>query len=119
MSRIQPVPSESRATAAAAYFLGFVTGVAVLLRRPADPYVRFHAWQSILFSAVVTIAVLAMDFVPLLGLGLVLVFALGGIATWAVLCVLAWRGRWVMLPLLGDVALERARAGGAPAGPRA
>lgn len=113
MNRSQPVSPESRTAAAAAYFLGFVTGAAILLRGPADPYVRFHAWQSILFSAAVTIAVLAMDFVPLLGLGLVLVFVLGGIATWAVLCVLAWRGRWVMLPLLGDVALERARAAGA------
>ncbi|HUP20342.1 MAG TPA: hypothetical protein VM778_10365 [Gemmatimonadota bacterium] len=118
MSRTQPVPPESRAAAAAAYFLGFVTGAAILLRGPDDPYVRFHAWQSILFSAVVTIAILAMDFVPLLGQGLVLVFALAGIVAWVVLCVLAWRGRWVFLPLLGDIALERARAGGAPSGPR-
>lgn len=101
-----------RTIAATAYLLGFLSGAAVLWRYPGDPFVRFHAWQSILFSVALSGLVLAADFIPLLGLGLVFAFGLLGVATWALLLLQALRGRWFLLPLLGDIALERAGVDG-------
>ncbi len=99
----------SNAIAAAAYFLGILSGAAVLWRYPDDPFVRFHAWQSILFNLALAALVVAMEAVPLLGVGLVIVMVLAGVGVWGLLLLQAWRGRWFMLPLLGDLALERAR----------
>ena len=106
----QPLVStdDPRATAAMSYALGFLTGAIVLWRAPEHPFVRFHAWQSILFSAALLTLILALDLVPLLGLGLVLALGAGGAVVWVFLLVQAWRGRWFALPLLGDVAFERA-----------
>lgn len=98
--------SERRSIAALAYVLGPLTGVACILLYRDDPYVRFHGWQSLLFGAFVAVAVAAMDSVPLLGLGMVffLVVAAGLLTVFFVWQ--AWRGRWFVLPLLGDMALE-------------
>lgn len=104
--------SRSRTAAAAAYLLGFVTGIALLRRHRDDSYVRFHAWQSTLFSAALVASVVALQFVPIVGSGLAIVLAVVGAGTWIALLVQAYRGRWFLLPLIGDVALERARPGG-------
>ena len=57
-------------------------------------------------TAFLAVAVAAMDAVPLLGLGMVffLVVAAGLLTVFFVWQ--AWRGRWFVLPLLGDMALE-------------
>lgn len=104
-----PLPDPPRGAgvpAAAAYLLGFVTGLALLLTS-RRPFVRFHAWQSILFSGGLLAVALALDRVPIVGIGIVLMLATTGLAVWLLLVVQAWRGRWFLLPLLGDVALER------------
>lgn len=95
--------------AAASYALGFLSGAYCLWRYPDEPFVRFHAWQGILFSAVVVVAYVALDYVPLLGLGLVFFLIAGALILTVWLMWRAYRGEWAMLPLLGDVALERAR----------
>jgi uncharacterized membrane protein len=40
----------NRLKAALAYVLGFFTAVPVLLKAGDDRYVKFHAWQSIIWS---------------------------------------------------------------------
>jgi uncharacterized membrane protein len=106
--------SERRSIAALAYILGPLTAVACILMYRDDPYVAFHGWQSLLLSAFVALAVAALDAVPLLGLGMLFFLFVGAGLLTLVLMWQAWRGRWFVLPLLGDVALEivhRARAG--------
>ncbi len=41
-----------RLKAALAYLLGFFTAVPILLKAGGDRYVKFHAWQSIIWSIV-------------------------------------------------------------------
>ena len=98
--------SELRSIAALAYILGPLTGVACILLYRDDPYVGFHGWQALLFGGFVALAVAAMDAVPLLGLGMVFLLIAGAGLLTLVLMWQAWRGRWFVLPLLGDVALE-------------
>lgn len=93
--------------AALAYPLGFVSGILCLATSRGEPFVRFHAWQSILLSAALLLAVAALELVPLLGLGLVFFLGVAAVGTTVFLMWRAWRGAWTMLPLLGDIARER------------
>ena len=102
---------ETRSFAALAYLLGPVTGIACILLFRDDPYIRFHGWQSLLLSAFVALAVAALDAVPLLGLVMVFVLFVGAVLLLATLAWQALRGRWFLLPLLGDVALELSQRG--------
>lgn len=104
-----PIRRSPNEIAAASYALGFFSGAFCLWRYPEEPFVRFHAWQAILFSGCVVLAYVALEFVPLLGLGLVFFLVVGALILTVWLIWRAYRGEWAMLPLLGDVALERAR----------
>ena len=98
--------SERRSIAALAYILGPLTGILCILLYREDPYVRFHAWQSMLLGAFVGLAIVALDAVPLLGLGMVFFLCVGAAALTLLLMWQAWSGRWFVIPLLGDVALD-------------
>ena len=102
---------EIRTIAALAYLLGPVTGIACILLFRDEPYIRFHGWQSLLVGAFVALAVTALDAVPLLGLGMVFGLFVGTVVLLAMLAWHALRGRWFLLPLLGDVALELSQRG--------
>ena len=103
--------TDTRSIAALAYVLGPVSGVACILLYRNDPYVRFHGWQSLLLGAFVVLAVAALDSVPLLGLGMLFILFVGMVLLTLLLAWQAYRGRWFLLPLLGDVALELATRG--------
>jgi uncharacterized membrane protein len=103
--------TDTRSIAALAYVLGPVSGVICILLYRDDPYVRFHGWQSLLLGAFVTLAVTALDAVPLLGLGMLFILFVGTVLLTLLLAWQAYRGRWFLLPLLGDVALELATRG--------
>jgi uncharacterized membrane protein len=60
----------------------------------------------LLLGAFVGLAVAALDAVPLLGLGIVFFLFVGAALLTVLLVWQAYRGRWFLLPLLGDVALE-------------
>jgi uncharacterized membrane protein len=83
------------------------------------PFVRFHAWQSLVFSAFVFILGLILNFVlpftaflrPHLFLGLRWLVALIGIAiflVWLWCVVSALNGKRCKLPTIGDWADEQA-----------
>ncbi len=95
-------------TAALAYPLGPVSGLVCLWRYRDDAFVRFHAWQWILLSASILASIVLLDLVPLLGLGLSLFLSVGAVAVVLFLMWRAYGGHWVTLPLLGDIAIERA-----------
>jgi uncharacterized membrane protein len=106
-STTRPPPQDARA-AALAYTLGFVTGLFCLWFYPDRPFVRFHAWQSLLLWIAVGLTILGVDFIPIVGKGLVLILLGTALALTALLLWRAWRGDWWMLPLIGDIARERA-----------
>jgi uncharacterized membrane protein len=109
---------------ALSYIFGVLSGV-IFLVIERDRFVRFHAFQSILFSAAwvglwiaLTIVSTVLSVLPLAGylIGLlisVLVWAglaLGGLALWLVLIVMAAQGRRWKLPVIGDMAERMAES---------
>jgi uncharacterized membrane protein len=96
-----------------AYLAGPFSGAIMLLAEPAHPFVRFHAWQSILalgalMLAMLTCYVLAFAALFFSANGIVLmvraamVVAVALVALWAVCLWKTWSaGSW-KLPLAGD-----------------
>ncbi|MGH7571624.1 MAG: hypothetical protein ACREMK_07255 [Gemmatimonadota bacterium] len=91
--------------AALAYPLGAPGALVCLWRAGNDPFVRFHACQSILLTLVLIILATALRAVPLVGPPLALVAAGALIGTALFLAARAYRGYWTAVPLLGDLAI--------------
>ena len=90
---------EPRLAAALSYMLGLVTGIILLRVEKEDRFVRFHALQSILFTSVCIVVLLALATV---GIGLVTyAVAVVAWAVWAILMLRAARGELYQLPLIG------------------
>ncbi len=106
------------AVGALCYLGGVVTGIIFLVIAPynQNPRIRFHAFQSILFSLVWTLLWFAM--IPLhmfLPFGLSLVLSLlslllwgGGLALWLLLMWKAYEGQALSLPVISGVARQQA-----------
>jgi uncharacterized membrane protein/DNA-binding XRE family transcriptional regulator len=107
------------------YSLFWPTGLLVLLFFAKDRFVRFHALQSVLLFAGVTVCNVAfvgltsLDAVPrgaprpgsigqpldavfLLAVPCVLVLNVAAVISWIVGMVMGWKGRYHKLPLVGD-----------------
>ena len=94
------------------YFLGFVTGV-FFLAWPAynrNVKVRFHAMQSILFSACYMLLVFTVGVVLPMAMSQILapVIQLGSLAVWLHIMWQVYHEREVVLPVIGDVAKKQA-----------
>jgi uncharacterized membrane protein len=105
-----------------AYILWFITGIIFLVIEPYknDKFVRFHAFQSIFFSAAVTAfwiaySILAsiMSFVTLgilaMAMGLVghLIW-LAILAYWILLMYKAYKNELYKIPFIGDLTAKQA-----------
>jgi uncharacterized membrane protein len=87
------------------YLAGWVTGIVFLVLEPRNRFVRFHALQSIITFAVLTVAGVVLSFIPLVGSAFsALVFTLGFVL-WIILMIKAYQGEMFKLPLAGDIAL--------------
>ncbi len=102
----------SNMAGALAYFLGAITGILFLVLEKRDPFVRFHAAQSIgvtvvavAISVVLMVLSAVLGFVPILGwlLGAVLSlgFMLVSVGFWLFLMFQAWQGRSWEVPGVG------------------
>jgi len=102
-----------RTAALLSYLAGPLSGLIMLVAEPAQPFVRFHAWQSIIALGIFTIAIAVCYVVAFASL----FFSANGIAVmvrlatvvWAALLVLwgvclwqAWKGRVWKVPLAGN-----------------
>lgn len=104
----EPVRHSSRnVLAALAYPVGAPGALVCLWRGRNDPFVRFHAWQSILITLALVVFGAALRAVPLVGPPLALVVAGTLVGTAFFLAARAYRGHWTAVPLLGDLAIER------------
>ena len=105
------------------YALGWITGVVFLLTEPANTFVRFHAWQSVIglggLGAIV-IGLLFLAFVALLLFSprvftwlyrFAAVATVAWVAAWAFCIVKAFTGAAWKLPYAGTLAETRARRG--------
>ena len=106
--------------AALSYVLGFITGILFLIIQPYkdDRFVRFHAFQSIFFSAALTIfwilwnnlfwfAFSSFALIGILGLISSLI-ALAALLYWLFLMYKAYNNERHMIPILGELAARQA-----------
>jgi uncharacterized membrane protein len=110
----------SNVAAALAYILGFITGIVFLVLEPYkhDRFVRFHAFQSILYSAAGIVfrigwSILVSALVDISGwmaLALVpvgLVISLGLFGFWIFLMYQAYSNREFRIPIIGAIAAKQ------------
>ena len=91
--------------AALSYALGWVTGLLFFLTEPENREVRFHAMQSIVVFAALSLFCVLLQVIPLLGI-LMVVFLVVPISAilWLFLMYKAYNGEHFKLPIAGDIA---------------
>lgn len=107
-----PAQLPENVACALCYFLGFISGIFFLLW-PAYHHnhkVRFHALQSILFSAFYLVLVFTVAIILPNALSQILapVIQLGSLALWLHIMWRVYHGHEVMLPVLGPAARKQA-----------
>lgn len=88
--------------AALSYVLGWLTGIVFLLIEK-DPFVRFHAMQSIITFGILTV----LSFVPVIGWVLSPFLMIIGFVLWLVLIFKAYQGEEFKLPVIGEFAKKQ------------
>lgn len=115
-------PMTSNVAALLTYILGFITGIIFLVIEPykRDPFVRFHAFQSIFLSAAYIVIWIAWGivsgvlFVSTLGLMWHVVFLswillrLAFFLLWLFMLYKAYNNERYMLPVIGPLAAQQA-----------
>jgi uncharacterized membrane protein len=89
------------------YVFGLVTGILFLVIEKESKFVRFHAFQSILISAVLIILNLILGFIPIIGWLISLILTPVAFILWLILLYQAFQGKWFKLPIIGDFAEEQ------------
>lgn len=107
--KIQKPQIEPNVMAALAYAIPLVMGVVVLLTEKENKFVRFHAFQSIIFGLCWTgaSAVAASLYVVLVGLILSPVVTVVGVALWFFLMWKAYNNIEYQLPFVGKIAHDQ------------
>jgi uncharacterized membrane protein len=111
----------SNVAGALSYVLGPITGVLFYVLQKDDPFVRFHAMQSIIVSVAYIATAIGLSilgsvllFVPVIGwiVGGLLsaVLSLGGFILWVVLIVRAFQGREWQAPFVGQLVRRQVSA---------
>ncbi len=107
----------SNMAAALAYLAGFITGIIFLCIEPykRDPFVRFHAFQSICFSIVIIVIGIIWSNLLLVGFfawGILtfvwFLFRLAIFAYWLFLMYKAYNNEGYMIPVIGPFAFRQA-----------
>lgn len=85
------------------YLLGFVSGILFFLLEKDNPFVRFHALQSIIFFGTLFVVMVFFSIIPILGFLLNLLLGLCAFVVWLFLMVKAAQGVAFKLPVVGDI----------------
>lgn len=88
--------------AALSYVLGWLTGIVFLLIEK-DPFVRFHAMQSIITFGLLTV----ISFLPVIGWILSPLVMIVGFVLWLMLIYKAYQGEEYKLPWIGEFAKKQ------------
>ena len=90
------------------YLFGAISGVAFLVLEKKNSFVRFHAYQStVTFLALFVISVV-VGILPLIGGLITSVIGFASLVLWVLLMIKAFQGERFKLPMVGDMAEERA-----------
>ncbi|WP_055666604.1 DUF4870 domain-containing protein [Desnuesiella massiliensis] len=86
------------------YLLGFITGIIFFILEKESKFVKFHAMQSIILSAVLTVLYGILGFIPIIGWIILLLLPLITMILWIVLMIKAYKNEYFKLPIIGDLA---------------
>ena len=89
--------------AALTYVLGWLTGLVFILVEKDNKIVRFHAMQSVIFFATLTIA----SFIPVIGWLLSPLLMIVGFIAWLICIYKAYNGEEFELPIAGKLARKQ------------
>ncbi|MBI4405490.1 MAG: zinc-ribbon domain-containing protein [Deltaproteobacteria bacterium] len=108
-----PSALKSNVAALLCYALGFISGIIFLNLDPYRkmPEIRFHAWQSILFCVawfVISLIDKAVVFTFFYFWPVSWLIKLALLAVWLILLVKAYNGEKLRLPIIGDIAEQKA-----------
>jgi len=91
------------------YLLGFLSGIIFLVVERKNSFVRFHAMQSTVTFIGLLAASIVAGIIPVLGPLLAWLVQILTLVLWILLMVKAFQGETYKLPVIGDMAEERAR----------
>ena len=97
-------------TVAALSYITFIPAIIFLVMEPYNrsKFVRFHAFQCIVFSVTAFVLHLVLMFIPIIGWIMSALLSLVFLVLW-IMCILkALKGEWYKLPVVGDFAMEQA-----------
>ena len=86
------------------YVLWWISGIVFLIIEPGNKTIRFHAFQSIIVFAVITVVAWIFNLLPVVGSVISTLISIVGFILWIVLMVLASQGKKYKLPWAGDLA---------------
>ncbi len=89
------------------YVFGWISGVVFLIAEKESRFVKFHAWQSIMFNIALIVTATVISMIPVIGM-LSFVIWIGGIILWVILLMKAYKGERYKLPFIGDIAEKQA-----------
>ena len=87
------------------YLFGFITGIIFLALEKESRFVKFHAMQSTVAFLGIFVLLIILGWIPILGH----LMWLGSLVLWLFLMVNALRGKEYRLPIVGEMASERAK----------
>ncbi len=97
--------------AALSYFLGFITGVIILLVEKQDKYIRFHAMQSVVifgalfvFNLVFSLIFGSLTFLGFLASIINTLISIVSVVVWVISMIKAYQGVVYKWPIVGDFA---------------
>jgi uncharacterized membrane protein len=90
------------------YLLGFITGIVFLVIEKDSPFVRFHAMQSTIVFAGLWVVSIVMLQVPFIGWLIYVLLVPITFILWLVLMFKAYQKEKFKLPIVGNIAEEKA-----------
>lgn len=94
---------EEKVASALCYVLGWVSGLVFLLAEKDNKTVRFHAMQSLMFFAAMTV----ISFVPVIGWLLSPLVMIVAFIVWLMAIYKAYNGEQFELPIVGKLAKKQ------------
>ena len=76
-----------------------------------DRFVRFHAWQSLIFGIGAFVIHIILMFIPIIGWAINGLLALLFLALWIVAMLKAFQGQEWKIPIIGNIAAQQADKG--------
>jgi len=91
------------------YALGLITGIIFFLIEKENKFIRFHALQSAIVFGAIFILQIVLQVVPVFGVIFLPLLSLASIVLWILLMVKAYQGEKFKLPVVGDIAEQKAQ----------